>query len=131
MNVVLFAYIPMFKPPPTLDWTVANLTTMPNLLGYENMEPVTWTLQVEMLFYQFLMFLLISDLLDKPVRTMMVAVSVCLILGTAFTNCKTWHPQSDWNSNFHVSEELLFIRTMPLFAMGILLNELRCKRGKP
>ena len=57
MNVVLFAYIPMFNTPPTVDWTVANLTTMPNLLGYDNMEPVTWTLQVEMLFYIFLMFL--------------------------------------------------------------------------
>ena len=131
MNVALFAYIPMFNTPPTVDWTVANLTTMPNLLGYENMEPVMWTLQVEMLFYVFLMFLLISGLLDKPVRTMMVAVSVCLILGTTFTNFKTWYPQSDWNSTFYVVEELLFIRTMPLFAMGILLNELRCKRGKP
>lgn len=108
---------------------MANLTTMPNLLGFENMEPVTWTLQVEMLFYVFLMFLLLFGLLDKPVRTMMVAVSVCLILGTTFTKFKLWYPESDWNSTFYVMEELLFIRTMPLFAMGILLNELRSKRG--
>jgi len=131
MNVALFAYIPMFNTPPTVDWTVANLTTMPNLLGYENMEPVTWTLQVEMLFYIFLMLLLILGLLDKPVRTMMVAISICLILGTTFTQFKVWYPQSDWNSTFYVIEELLFIRTLPLFAMGILLNELRSKRGTP
>ena len=129
LNVVLFAYIPMFNTPPTVEWTMANLTTMPNLLGFENMEPVTWTLQVEMLFYVFLMFLLLFGLLDKPVRTMMVAVSVCLILGTTFTKFKLWYPESDWNSTFYVMEELLFIRTMPLFAMGILLNELRSKRG--
>ena len=41
---------------------------MPQLFGYSNMEPVTWTLQIEMLFYGFLMLLLVAGLLDKPLR---------------------------------------------------------------
>lgn len=81
-----------------------------------------------MLFYVFFMFLLISGLLDKSVRTMMIAVSACLILGTTFTKLKAWYLESDWNSTFYVMKEFLFIRTIPLFAMGILLNELRSKR---
>ena len=42
---------------------VANLTLVPNLFGYECLEPVTWTLQVEILFYGILttLFLLGSD----------------------------------------------------------------------
>ena len=65
MNVILFALIPMYGMTPNIDSTVANLSTMPVLFGFENMEPVTWTLQVEMLFYGFLMFLLVTGLLDN------------------------------------------------------------------
>ena len=94
------------------------------------MEPVTWTLQIEMLFYGFLMALLVTGLLDKPIRTMLVAISVCFACCTAFTWFKAAHPASTWNGTFRIAEELFFMRHMPLFAMGILLNELRCKRGK-
>ncbi len=131
MNVILFAMIPMFGVTPTTDSTVANLSTMPMLFGYTNMEPVTWTLQIEMLFYAFLMTLLITGLLDKPIRTMLVAVSVCLVCCSGFSWFRGAYPDSNWNGMFRVAEDLFFMRNMPLFAMGILLNELRCKRGNP
>jgi peptidoglycan/LPS O-acetylase OafA/YrhL len=130
MNVVLFAFIPMYGVTPSVDATAANLSTLPMLLGYENMEPVTWTLQVEMLFYAFLMTLLITGLLDKPFRTMMVAISVCLISCTGFNWFHGAYPESTWNGTFRTIDQLFFMRNMPLFAMGILLNELRSKRGK-
>lgn len=129
MNVCLFLMIPMYNHTVHMDETVANLTTMPALFGFENMEPVTWTLQVEMLFYAFLMGLFAIGLLDKPLRTMLVAVTGCLVLGLTFTYWKTNYPESIWNGRFRIIEELFFIRTLPLFAMGILLNELRCGRG--
>ena len=128
MNVVLFACLPMFHTTPAVDSTVANLTTMPMLLGFANMEPVTWTLQVEMLFYAFLMTLLITGLLDKPVRTMLAAISICFVCCTTFTWFKGIYPESVWNGTFRVVEDLFFMRNLPLFAMGILLNELRSKR---
>lgn len=130
LNVALFACIPMYNMTPDVETTVANLTTMPNLFGVENMEPVTWTLQIEMLFYAFLMALLVTGLLDKPIRTMLVAVTICLTCCTTFTWFKSAYPDSMWNGTFRVAEELFFMRNMPLFAMGILLNEVRCKRGK-
>jgi len=129
LNVILFALIPMYGISPSVDSTVANLSTMPMLFGFDNMEPVTWTLQVEMLFYAFLMTMLITGLLDKPIRTMLVAVTFCLIGCSGFTWFQSAYPQSAWNGTFHVVEQLFFMRNMPLFAMGILLNELRCKRG--
>ncbi len=131
LNVFLFSTVAMFHHSVTMDETVANLTTLPILLGYENMEPVTWTLQVEMLFYCFLMVLLATGLLDKPIRTMMGAIAICLVCCLSFDWFKTAYPGSDWNNRFWVIDQLFFMRNLPLFAMGILLNELRCKRGKP
>jgi peptidoglycan/LPS O-acetylase OafA/YrhL len=131
LNVLLFAMIPMFNHPVSVNETIANATTMPMLLGYENMEPVTWTLQVEMLFYLFLMGIFAIGLLDKPIRTMLVAVSLCLVAGLSINFFKDAYPNSVWNGRLYAFEQLFFIRNMPLFAMGILLNELRCKRGNP
>jgi peptidoglycan/LPS O-acetylase OafA/YrhL len=131
MNVVLFAFVPMFGTTPTVDSTVANLSTFPMLFGYTNMEPVTWTLQIEMLFYVFLMGLLVTGLLDKPIRTILVAITVCLVCCSTFTWFKSAHPESVWNGTFRIVEDLFFMRNMPLFGMGILLNELRSERGKP
>ena len=131
LNIVMFASIPMFHHSISIDETVANLTTMPMLLGYTNMEPVTWTLQVEMLFYLFLMTLFALGLLDKPVRTMMVAVGFCLVMGLFINHFRSAYPEWVWNSRLYVVDQLLFVRNMPLFAMGILLNELRCQRGEP
>ena len=103
---------------------------MPRLFGFENMEPVTWTLQVEMLFYGFLMITLMNGWIDRPLRLMMGAVGICLASCLFFD----WHfvhrPESIWNQRFSVVENLFFMRNLPLFAMGILLNEIRSGRGK-
>lgn len=131
LNVLLFALVPMYRETPTLDATAANLTTMPGLFGYTNMEPVTWTLQVEMLFYAFLMLLLVFGWLDKPVRTMLVAIAICFVCCTGFDGYRALHPDSLVNARTRIIEDLFFMRNLPLFAMGILLNELRCRRGNP
>lgn len=129
LNIFLFASLPMYHVTTTPELAVANLTTMPQLFGFSNMEPVTWTLQIEMLFYAFLMVLLVTGLLDRPLRTMMCAVAVCLVCCTGFQWFAAAYPESIWNTRFTFIEDLFFMRNMPLFAMGILLNEIRSKRG--
>ena len=131
LNLVLFSTLSMYNQ--TISWesTLANLSTLPNLLGHENMEPVTWTLQVEMLFYLFLLGLFLLGLLERPLRSMMIAVTSCVACCLFFDWYRQVEPHSSWNGFFHVADELLFMRNLPLFSMGILLNELRCKRGKP
>ena len=129
LNILLFAWLPMYQVTTTPELAVANLTAMPQLFGFFNMEPVTWTLQIEMLFYFFLMLLLVTGLLDRPLPTMMGAIAVCLVCCTGFQWFATSFPGSDWNARFQIVEDLFFMRYMPLFAMGILLNEIRSKRG--
>lgn len=131
MNLVLFSCFTMFNETIRVDATLANLTTLPNLLGYENMEPVTWTLQVEMLFYVLILGLFLLGLLEKPLKTMMVAITICLASCYWFDWFRAQYPESNWNGYFHVIDSLFLMRNLPLFAMGILLNELRCQRGKP
>jgi len=131
LNVALFATLPMYHHTVAVNETLANASTMPQLFGFENMEPVTWTLQIEMLFYAFLMLSLVLGLLDRPMRTMMTAIAVCLVSCLSFDWFRSAYPTSDWNTNFKFVEDLFFMRNLPLFAMGILLNELRCQRGKP
>ena len=131
LNLFLFSTLAMFNHSIAVGETVANLTTMPGLFGFENMEPVTWTLQVEMLFYLFLMATFAMGWLDKPLRTLMVVIGICLATCTFFDWYLETYPDSTWNSTFHVLNELFILRNLPLFSMGILLNELRCGRGKP
>lgn len=128
-SVWLFAFVPMFHMSAAPELALANITTMPQLLGYPNMEPVTWTLQIEMLFYAFLVISLALGLLDRPFRTMMVAIGVCLFCCTGFAWFKEAFPMSAWNGRFAFVENLFFMKNLPLFAMGILLNEILAKRG--
>jgi peptidoglycan/LPS O-acetylase OafA/YrhL len=130
LNIWLFAMLPMYHMTATPgDYAIANLTSMPQLFGYSNMEPVTWTLQIEMLFYAFLMILLAAGLLDRPLPTMMVAIVICLVCCTFFGWFLETCPTSVWNRRFKFVEDLFFMRNLPLFSIGILLNEIRSKRG--
>lgn len=129
LNLILFACLPMFAHVSTLEETAANLTTMPRLFGFETMEPVTWTLQIEMLFYGFLMIMLITRWLDRPLRMALAAVSVCLACCLTFDWFHARYPESIWNDRLTFIENIVFMRNMPLFAMGILLNEMRSGRG--
>ena len=129
-SLVLFASMPMFQTTPTISSTLANASTMPRLFGYDTMEPVTWTLQIEMLFYGFLMIALMTGWIDRPLRLMCAAVGISLASCLFFDWYFVHRPGSIWNGRFEVIENLFFMRNLPLFAMGILLNEIRSGRGK-
>lgn len=130
LSLVLFSCLSMFQVTPTVSSTLANASTMPRLFGYDTMEPVTWTLQIEMLFYGFLMLALMTGWIDRPLRLMIGAVSISLASCLYFDWFFVHRPDSIWNSRFAVIENLFFMRNLPLFAMGILLNEIRSGRGK-
>jgi peptidoglycan/LPS O-acetylase OafA/YrhL len=129
LNVLLFSYIPFFRETATLDATMANLSTMPKLFGYENMEPVTWTLQVEMLFYTFLILMTAFGGWKNTFRNLMIGTVVCLIGCATIHGIKTNWPQWASSSTLHVIEQLFILRNFPLFVMGMLLNEIRNNRG--
>ena len=130
LNVLLLSLVPMFGETVTIDSTAANMTVMPGLFGYHNMEPVTWTLQIEMLFYGMLLLMLVSGAIDKPLPTMMVGLACCLVgaLGTQAlqANCPDWI----WTERASLMQDILILKWLPLFSMGILLNEIKSRRGK-
>ena len=130
LNVALFSMFPFFfLETVEVNATLANLTVLPNLLGFQCMEPVTWTLQIEMLFYGMLLLMLVSGLIDRPLPTMMVAMSVCLVGSVGFDWFQSRYADSPWTGRFAFLEELFIIKYLPLFSMGILLNEVRSQRG--
>lgn len=129
-NVFLLSSFSMFGHSVTATSTLANATVMPKLFGFENMEPVTWTLMIELLFYGFLLFALYTGRLARPMfGLMMTVVGICFCgaLANQFIQSNMAGTQLASISSF-VDEVLLF-RWMPLFSMGILLNEIKMKRG--
>ena len=128
VNVFLLSHLPLFNTPSTGE-TVANLTTMPQLFGFENLEPVTWTLQIEMLFYATLVIMMLTNAFEKMLRNLMVMVGVCLVFCLAATGFKSAFPDSGINQFFWIVENVCIMRNMPLFAMGMLLNEIKNNRG--
>jgi peptidoglycan/LPS O-acetylase OafA/YrhL len=129
LNVLLFSYLPFFREEVSVGATVANLSTLPRLFGYENMEPVTWTLQVEMLFYTFLILMTAFGGWKNTLRNLMICTVACLAGCAAIHGFKTTWPESGMGGTFRVVEQLFILRNFPLFVMGMLLNEIRNDRG--
>ncbi len=130
LNVFLFSMFPLFfQESVAVDTTIANMTVMPNLFGYGCMEPVTWTLQIEMLFYGMLLLMLVSGLIDRPLPTLMVAMAICLFGSLGIDAFRAAHANSPWSDRLWFVQELFILKYLPLFSMGILLNEIKNKRG--
>ena len=135
LNVLLFSFIPFFGKDVTLAGTAANLSTLPKLFGTSNMEPVTWTLQVEMLFYAFLILMTAFGGWKNTFRNLMIGTTACLVLCGGIHFFKSAWPElaqsgeSVTGSSLYVIEQLFILRNFPLFVMGMLLNEIYSKRG--
>ena len=129
LNVLLFSSIPFFAQSVSVGATAANLSTLPKLFGYENMEPVTWTLQVEMLFYTFLVLMTALGGWKHTLRNLMVGTVACLAGCAAIHGIKTAWPGNGFGGSLHVVEQLFILRNFPLFVMGMLLNEIYNDRG--
>ena len=128
INVLLLSQLPLFHTPTTGE-TIANLTTLPRLFGYENLEPVTWTLQIEMLFYAMLVIMMATGGFERMLRNLMILAGICLAFCLAASQFSSTFPDSSFNRPIWIVENVFFMRNMPLFAMGMLLNEIKNKRG--
>ena len=130
MNVGLLSMFPMLQQNVSAEATLANMTVMPHLFGFECMEPVTWTLMIELLFYGFLLFLLFTGRLAKPLfSVVMLVLGVCMIGGLGNQFIQQEYAGTGLGSVSAFVDQVMIFRWMPLFAMGILLNEIKMKRG--
>ncbi|MBX3422148.1 MAG: acyltransferase [Pirellulaceae bacterium] len=125
LNLVLMTCQPLATGP---GWTwpqlLANLTVMPNLFGYECLEPVMWTLQIEILFYGLLIFFYLCGWLDKPLRSIPAALIVCLVgcLGIDYLETHLGS-ESALVVSATLVRRILLLDYFPQFAIGILLQQ--------
>lgn len=122
VNLLLLQMSP-FKEQVEFTWpaVVANLTLLPNLFGFECLEPVTWTLQIEILFYGILTSLFLLGAFRRPLLTMMGYLGVCLVGCLSIPAAEVGSPMSGWQ----IAREALLLEYMPLLIIGMLLQQIR------
>jgi peptidoglycan/LPS O-acetylase OafA/YrhL len=129
INLVIIGLAPLSGSSYPLDQVAANLTIVPGLLGYSCIEPVTWTLQVEVLFYGLILLLFLTGSLERPVRTVawLLTLSAVTCLSINYLNHRGHQPF--WLGGLECYRDFLILEYLPLFTIGILLNEIKCGRG--
>jgi peptidoglycan/LPS O-acetylase OafA/YrhL len=130
VNLGLLLFLP-FTLHGTYSWSqvAANLTLVPGLWGAEFLEPVTWTLQVEVLFYAALLVMYCSGGLERPLRTLLWYLAICLAGTWWLGGIAAELAGTAAATQANLLQELLLLPYLPLFAMGMLLFELRRGNG--
>ena len=128
INLLIIGLAPLAVTSYSADKIAANLTIMPNLFGYECMEPVTWTLQVEVLFYCMILTMFFTGALNRPFRTVMTLLAICLVVCTC-VNLMATSSATTWSRWLTLCRNVMILEYLPLFTVGILLNEIKNKRG--
>lgn len=107
----------------------ANLTLLPKLFGYECIDPVMWTLQIEMLFYGLLVALFCSGLLRYPLRTWLALAGLALLVCPLHDWLVETHPSTGIASLVRVIRYGMVLDQVPLFGIGFLLYMIRTRVG--
>lgn len=120
LNLWLVQWLPLSEHVQVTPASVAaNMTMLPNLFGFECIEPVTWTLQIELQFYAIFLILFSCGFLRKPFWPLMGCLSICAVLGTIGHRVD---PLWLGTPLLHWFNELLIVHYFPLFAMGIFIH---------
>ncbi len=129
LNVLLFSVAPIHLGTLSTQQVFANFTAIPGLFGEGSMEPVTWTIQVEMLFYGIILVLFLTGALDKPLRTIAVLVTFSLVGCLCMDYMASINPDAYGLSFLTFFRGLLILDYLPLFAIGMLLHEIYSGRS--
>jgi len=101
----------------------ANATLLPNLLGYECIEPVIWTLQVELQFYVVLLLLFSMGALKRPFWPIMSCLAFCLTFGMLANHLDEVTIGASFYQGVQWFKAALMVEYFPLFAMGMLIHQ--------
>lgn len=130
LNLVLINFLPLSEHNTlTSGQIAANATAMPGLFGYTCLEPVTWTLQIEILFYAILLVFFASGALERPLIPLMWYMLLCAA-GTSYVG--SLEVESFGAAHLATAtwlQDALLLRYMPLFAIGVLVQQIRSKSG--
>lgn len=133
--IVIFANLWVMTLPPLSSQTVtvgqfiANLTLMPRVFGYECIDPVMWTLQVEMMFYGVLVMLFQLGALRRYFLGWGLLLALSLTVCPALDALEATSTESGWFAAATAVRHLLFLDYVPLFAIGFLLYMIKTGTG--
>ncbi|WP_083904808.1 acyltransferase family protein [Rhodopirellula sp. SWK7] len=129
-NLVICRAAPLNGDPISTPQFLANLTLMPRVFGYQCIDPVMWTLQVEMMFY----VLLVALMRFGGLRNYFVGWGV-LLFGS-LTLCPTLdmlqssYGSTTWFAVGTAVRHLLALDFVPMFAIGFLLYQIKTNAGR-
>jgi len=115
--------------PVTAAQFAANITLLPRVLGFECVDPVMWTLQIEMMFYATLVGLFKLGGLKRYFigwgTLLVLSCLVCPFLDVM----QSAHGQTTWFVAATAARRLMLLDFVPLFAIGFLIYKIKTDVG--
>ncbi|MCG8652042.1 MAG: acyltransferase [Pirellulales bacterium] len=109
---------------------LANMTLIPRVLGYECVDPVMWTLQVEMMFYATLVVLFKIGALKRYFLGWGALLATSLLVCPTLDALAAEHDQAAWFALATAARRVMLLDFVPLFAIGFLLYMIKTGTGK-
>ncbi len=128
-NVWILRLAPMNEEVSTAQF-LANMTLMPRILGYECVDPVMWTLQIEMMFYATLVGLFKLGALKRYFLGWGTLLALSLIACPTLDAWAPLHAGSSWFETATAIRRVMLLDFVPLFAIGFLLYMIKTGTGK-
>ncbi len=128
-NLGLMTLAPLNQTPVSTGQFFANLTLMPRVLGYECIDPVMWTLQVEMMFYGLLVVMFKIGGLKRYVAGWGSLLALSLIMCPTLDALAASHSGAAWFAVATAIRHLLVLDFVPLFAIGFVLYMIKTDVG--
>jgi peptidoglycan/LPS O-acetylase OafA/YrhL len=109
---------------------LANLTLIPRILGYECVDPVMWTLQIEMMFYATLVILFKIGGLRRYFIGWGTLLALSLVVCPTLDSLAATHQGTAWFGFATGLRRLMLLDFVPLFAIGFLLYMIKTGTGR-
>lgn len=128
-NLWIVTFAPLNGQPVSTQQFLANLTLMPRVFGYECIDPVMWTLQVEMMFYFVLVTLFCKGYLQRYFVGWGSLLAASLVLCPALDAAQASYGHTSLFAALSAVRHLLVLDFVPLFAIGFLLYMIKTGVG--
>tara|TARA_R110002049_G_scaffold47902_1_gene138392 strand:+ start:87318 stop:88442 length:1125 start_codon:yes stop_codon:yes gene_type:complete len=117
------------QPPISTAQFAANMTLLPRILGFECVDPVMWTLQIEMMFYATLVGLFKLGGLRRYFLGWGSLLVMSLLACPTLDAIQVTHGGTAWFAAATAVRRLMLLDFVPLFAIGFLIYMIKTDVG--